>query len=239
MLSIAICDDDITLCAKLEKMILEYRRNCFHEIEIDIYHTGEALSKFLDQGVDYDLVFLDIELNLLNGVQVGQKIRDELKNENMKIVYMSAKESYAMELFQTRPFHFLVKPFTKEKIFAVIDKILELSQREHEFFEFNIGKTVHRIFLRDIIYFESKGRKVKLITNEDAWEFYGKLTDIEKFLGEKKFLLIHKSYLINFYHIIEQQYETVKMTDERVLSISQQNRALVRKKVMAYRKGGA
>ena len=61
------------------------------------------------------MLFLDIELITTDGIQVGKFIREELKNLETTIIYISSKSSYAMQLFQVQPLGFLIKPLEVEK----------------------------------------------------------------------------------------------------------------------------
>ena len=87
-------------------------KNYFTKENID-YHihrckNKEELLKTIQQ---YNLLFLDIELEeKINGIFVGKKIRMDLRNEITQIVYVSALEEYAIQLFQNRPMDFLIKP---------------------------------------------------------------------------------------------------------------------------------
>ena len=85
-----------------------------------------------------------------------------------------------------------------------------------------------KIPIKEIIYFESEGKKVRMITEKESYEFYSKLSDVEQQLGSRDFIFIHKSFLINFSFVIEYEYESVKMSDQNVLSISQRYRKQVR-----------
>lgn len=66
--------------------------------------------QFICEGACFDIVFLDIELPKISGIDIGKKIRDEMHDETTKIVYISGKDSYAMGLFDVRPLNFLIKP---------------------------------------------------------------------------------------------------------------------------------
>ena len=61
------------------------------------------------------MFFLDIEIEFMNGVQVGRFIREKLQDDNTLIVYMSSYTKYAMELFEVRPMDFLIKPLNEKK----------------------------------------------------------------------------------------------------------------------------
>lgn len=204
-----------------------------------MFYSGEELCKSMLSELNFDLIFLDIELKLLNGVEVGIKIREEMKNNTVQIVYISGKQGYAMELFQIRPMNFLVKPLSKEKITQVIKKFIELSQRDNQFFEFNIGKTFYKIPFKDILYFESERKKIRVITKSDSKEYYGRLSDVQALIESREFLAIHKSYLVNCFHVVEYQYDSVKLINGDILPISQNNRKVIRERLINCKKGKA
>lgn len=239
MLRIAICDDEKHVCAQVESILLNFNKSLPRKIEVEVFYSGEALIQFLTDGAYFDMIFLDIELHMLNGVEVGRKIRDELNNENIQIVYISGKDSYAMELFDIRPLNFLIKPLQEEKIEAVVRKAIDLVDRGNHFFDYKSGRTNNKIPIKDILYFESKGKKVKLVLQDQQHEFYSKLLEIEQQLHHQDFIIIHKSYLVNYYHVIEYQYDYVKMSDQTILPISQQHRKGVRDRLLQRRREGA
>lgn len=232
MLKIAICDDHNIICSQIEQVILDYAKRTSKKIEIDVFYTGEKLVEAMHDGEDYDLIFLDIELEMISGVQAARIIRDEIKNERTQIIFISGKESYALELFEVRPLNFLIKPLSSEKIENTINKAIELMKNNKQYFEFSFGKYTYKVLYSDIIYFESKGKKITIVTTSGKYEFYAKLQNIEKDLQEFDFLNIHKSYLINYIHVIEYNYEYVVMSNGIKLAISQQNRKDIRNSLL-------
>ena len=75
----------------------------------------------------YDIIFLDIMLPQMDGVELGSYIRN-VKNDNYtQIVYISSETSYAMELFEVRPLNFLIKPLDEKKIQKVLELFLKLN----------------------------------------------------------------------------------------------------------------
>ena len=239
MLHIAICDDENYVCVQVERILINLNKSLPKKIEVDVFYSGETLFQFLSDGVYYDMIFLDIELQMLNGVEIGRKIRNELNNETTQIVYISGKDSYAMELFDIRPLNFLIKPLQEEKIEAAVRKAIDLVEKGNHYFEYKIGRTNNKIPIKDIIYFESEGKKVKMVLQNQNHEFYSKLIDIEQHLNNKVFISIHKSYLVNYLHVVEYQYDNVKMSDGTILPISQQHRKSVRDRLLQFRREGA
>ena len=178
MFRIAICDDEPVICSQIERIVLDYGREILHDIEVDVYFSGEELYQYLENETYYDMIFLDIELKKLNGIEAGRRIRNDLKNEAVLIVYISGKDSYAIDLFDVRPMHFLVKPITKEIILSVLEKGLELSNKICKAFQYKQGHHIGKVAAKNIIYFESLDRKVRMITTEGVEIFYGSLSNI-------------------------------------------------------------
>ena len=195
--------------------------------EIDCFTSGEELCDEIKH-TNYDLLFLDIELPKMNVVAVGQYIRETLKNETIQIAYISSKQEYAMELFEMRPINFLVKPLSDEKIENVIDKFLQLNKIDTETFNFKAGHNYYKIPFSDILYFCSNGRKINIVTLKKEYEFYGSLDNIYSEVKNKKFLFVHKSFLVNFKHIRKYQYEQLTMSDNKIIPVSQSRRKAVR-----------
>ena len=92
MIRAAICDDEIGTCSDIENMILNYAKRQALQIDTEVFYSGETLFWTIKNKDKYDLIFLDIQLVQLNGVQVGKQIREQLGNEKISIVYISSKE---------------------------------------------------------------------------------------------------------------------------------------------------
>lgn len=235
MYKIAVCDDNEILCLEIKKELLELLNEI--ELKIDVFFSGEDLENNLINGLEYDLLILDIELGLLGGIEIGKIIREKLDNNIIQIIYISAKKSYAMELFEIRPFDFLVKPINFTKLEEVVLKAILISGVKIGYFEFVINKKAYKYSLNSILYFESKGRKIKIVTVDGKKEFYGKIKNVYYELKEKNFYLIHNSYLINYSKVKEQRYESVKLICGEEIPISRNNRVIMKEVLMNHMKG--
>ncbi|MDF2617201.1 MAG: LytTr DNA-binding protein [Sedimentibacter sp.] len=232
MLRIAICDDDKIICQQLEDMLADIEEESNEQFEVEVFYSGEELYRFLKKNNRYNLIFLDIEMRDLNGVEVGKKIRDEMNDETTQIVYISGREDYAMDLFEVRPLNFLIKPVSKSKVEAAVNKAIKILGESKHFYEYKNGNVNFSVPVGDILYFESDGRKVNIILMDDVKVFYGKLSEVEDKLRSQDFIMIHKSYLINFNHVVEYTYDYVKMSNKETLTISQNNRKAVREQLL-------
>lgn len=116
---IAICDDDIN-CVNL---IEEYIKECGNtDAECDAFPGGEELVRaYRDNAERYDVIFLDMEMIRLNGIETANHIRET--DEHVIIVFITSHTEYMRESFQYAPFRFLVKPVDKDESFSVFGDI--------------------------------------------------------------------------------------------------------------------
>ena len=228
---IAVCDDEKVICKTIFDMIEDISKQMDIRFETDCFTSGEELYEEMKSSA-YDLIFLDIELPKMNGVAVGKYIREKLNNETVQIAYISSKQQYAMELFEIRPINFLIKPITKEKIQAIIDKLLKLNAVDTQIFKFKVRQEHIKLPMSEIIYFSSSGRTVTLVSNENSYVFYRTLDDIYDEIKAGHFLYIHKSFIVNYRYVRQYEYEQVTLLDGTVLPISQPRRKLIRKMIL-------
>lgn len=237
MYRVAICDDEPVICAQIEDIILKYGKENLEEVDIEVFSSGEDLFKYTENEHGFDVIFLDIELKQMNGVEIGRRIREELEDEVTQLIYISAKQGYAMDLFSNRPLNFLIKPLNKDKIEKSLKQAMQLTRKRNLFHEFNVGKTHYKVPYKDIIYFESDDKKIRIITTTVTYECYGKLGEIRTGVPSRDFLQVHKSYLINYLYVTESQYDCIKIINDIQLPISQTYRKEVRDFLIKRRKG--
>ena len=224
MINIAICDDEKAICSQLENILLEYSNSAYLKIDVSIFYNGESLLDYLNQGNFFDLIFLDIELGQINGVEVGRQIRKVLKNFESEIVYISGNDGYDRQLFDVQPLHFIPKPIIESFVIDDLKLALERTGRSGGFFKYQKGYNTYKIPISEIIYFESLNREIKIVTLNKTDCFYGPLEDVSFNVSKHQFLQIHRSYLINYNHANVLRYSEVVMSNGETLPISRTKR---------------
>ncbi|MDR6464685.1 response regulator transcription factor [Chryseobacterium sediminis] len=146
------------------------------------------------QNQTVDLMFLDIQMPQLNGI-------DFLKSlpKKPKTIFTTAYRDFAIEGFELEAVDYLLKPITFERFFKSVERILRTTVGHTEDFILVKTEGMHRkLILSEIIYFESQGNDIKivLITNE-SFISKSKITDLEQTLSGKSFVRIHRSFIIN------------------------------------------
>lgn len=240
MLYIALCDDEFEICSQLQQCVEEYARQYHEEVQCEVFFNGEELYEKLEQGQYYDLIFLDIELYLINGIEIADYIRNVMHNERIQIVFVSSKTHYAMQLFSLRPLDFIVKPVTYARVEQCIRSMKRFKKQHLTTFTYQTGKITKNVLLTDILYFESDSRKIMIHHTDGCDIFYEKLDMVEQQLLEQDqpFIRIHKSFLVNYIRAKSFQPEFVIMEEDLRLKISRSKQKEVRQRVDELRKKG-
>ena len=231
MINIGICDDDLLVCSHLESILKSLQTEFHIMMNIEIFYDDEKFIQRINELKDFDLIFLDIELKHELGSDIGLYIRDVLKWEKLSIIYISHQSRYAMSLFKTRPYDFIIKPISYENVKETMDRFLALYQHNHKIFKYRKGKSFHKVNIEDILYFESSNKMIYIHCINQIYSFYGKLIEVSKELQdlEDNFIYIHHSYLINYEHVSIFHYDSVQMINGDILPISQSKRSEIRK----------
>ena len=238
MFKIAICDDVPSVCSDLKAMIMDMKNDLIcKEITIDTFYSGEALIDNIKEENLYDLIFLDIELGKINGVEIGHIIRKQMEDYVTKIIYISSKDIYDRQLFDVQPLHFLKKPIDSKKVFDDIQLAMKISEKENRNFEFKSFRNTIKVPYRDILYFESRGRKVFLMGTKNNYTFYGNIKDLEEVLP-KFFIHPNRSYFVNYEFVTCFKFEELIMTDGSIIPISRNKRKEIRELQLIFERKG-
>lgn len=229
MIRIAICDDEIRITSRVEELLLQLCESKGIVADIDVFFDGETLEKSILNGKHYDLIYLDIEMKIKNGIETAVNIRE--MDQNVLLIYISSYETYMKELFEVDAFRFISKPIDKDVFENYFLKAYERLYRYSYYFEFQYKRELFKVLIGDIVYFESKARKISIVLADGKEEiFNGKLNDVERELNNCKivFLRIHQSYLISYRFIKSIKKTQVKLLNGSILQISEDRQKHIR-----------
>lgn len=233
MYRIGICDDEICTCSNIEDCLEKYAKNKNIRIDVEVFFSGEGLCKYLINKEPFDLLFLDIVLDKMDGVEAGYRIREQMEDNTTQIIFISSNENYALQLFKIRPFDFLVKPVSYEHIAKVMDTYIKLFDTKKFFFEYKIGKKIYRIDAKEIIYFRSNAKKIEMVTKNGTYEFYEKLNRVQNQLDDTKFWRIHQSYIVNCDYVSTYKVDEILLAPgNEMIPVSQAYRESMKEKIM-------
>ncbi len=122
MKRIAICEDNEIEAELLRELLVAYFRRFGIKAEIFIYYSGEALVADVEENfMDAELIFLDIYMDKLNGMETARKLR-ELHCDS-EIIFLTATTKYAIESYDVNAAGYLLKPIDMDRIAQILDRI--------------------------------------------------------------------------------------------------------------------
>ena len=152
-----------------------------------------------------DLVFLDVQMPHINGIEIAKKIRDKTM-----IIFTTAYSEYAVDGFNVEALDYLLKPFDFDRFSSAIEKVknkieLERSVRKLEILDDYIVIKVEyvniKIFVSDILYIEGLDNYSKIHTKKKTYLPRMNLKSVFSILPENKFVRIHKSYIVPIFQV--------------------------------------
>lgn len=227
---IAICDDDYSVCNFIEDYIQNLKQK---DIEFDVFTSGNDLLRYLENNdTSYQIYFMDIEMGGHNGIETAALIRK--RDRNALIIFMTQHKEYVYKVFEVLPFRFLVKPVCTENLTAVFNDALRHLQTIKQIFTFTQDRSTIQVFLDEIMYLESVGRKINIVTTSKSYLIYGKLYEAYNRLDKILFVQIHASFIVNMEYITVIKDSEIIMKNNVTLTISKKYRNEVKEQYFKY-----
>jgi DNA-binding LytR/AlgR family response regulator len=218
--TVGICDDN----PEQVKLLRQYLNGFQIEDELTIIEATEPEDFLVRiEANKPQLLFLDIDMGELNGIKLGERIKESC--EDAVIVYITAHEKYALEAFQVRAFHYLLKPLTIEKFHQVLAEALSFVKRNQgkktaKTFTINTKGEMINLYYSEIYYFEKIGHRIKVHTKARDIFFYEKLYNLLTIIDADTFIQCHQGYVVNVDKIRGFRDKTLMLERDITLPVS-------------------
>lgn len=231
---IAVCDDEQACIDDVCFLIAKYfPEGTAHEVSCCM--SGEEL---LEQAKDrpFDILFMDIELAQLNGIETVRKLR---KMHRVGIVFfVTAHSSYITEMFRLGSFQFLKKPIDEDDFAKDIRRAVQLYRRNHSKIEVRTDGAVRHVAIGDVVCIEVYRKQIKIYMRDGEITHYGSISDYERRLAGYGFARSHKSFLVNLRYVSGVEGDFVITSEaERKIPLSRTYRAQFMSELNRYNAG--
>ena len=212
MLIIGLCDDQ----PQQVQQLLRYLNECMADYgEYSIIASSQPID-FLQrlESEKPDLVFLDINMEDMDGIKLGEAIR--ALYPDVVLVYITAYGQYALDAFRVRAFHYLIKPVDRNEFSALLRETLDYlnkigTRAEEKHFAVRIKGEIARFAYSEIIFFEKMGHCVVVHTRGRDLSYYGNLQSLLDDLDPDIFAQCHQGYIINLDKVRAFRDRTLKL----------------------------
>lgn len=230
MLRIAIVDNDPAAVDQMMTYVRRYARSAGIDVYLDSFDRAD---KFLSQRKSiYDIIFMEIELPGLNGMEAAKRLRKI--DSDVVLVFVSANARYAIRGYEVDALDFVLKPFNFYTFSMKLERSIQrVRPQTGQSIVLKTSDGVHRLEIDQIYYLETKSRMLYYHTSSGVFSVRGSLASAEQELSGLSFAKCNQCYLVNLKHVTDVLDNQVQVADT-LLEISRRNKKTFLDAVVAY-----
>ncbi|MBQ1870767.1 MAG: response regulator transcription factor [Lachnospiraceae bacterium] len=229
---ICCVEDEIAQGELFKKRILTWGEANNVQINIDLYKSANEYL-FNAGKYSYDLIFLDIRMDDINGMELAKRIREE--DKGVLLVFVTSEREFVFEGYEVNAYRYILKPISDEKLADVLDYARKNAVRDEVSIVLKIDNEIVRIMRSDIIYVEVKGHYVDIHASDEIITCKMSFEDVlAKINGNSElFIKTHRSYAVNIDKILKIGRTELTLTGKEIIPVSKSmyesvNRAFIK-----------
>lgn len=233
---IAYCEDEPAQAALVRAMILQWAESRKITAEVILYESAEEFL-FKNEVFAYDIVFLDIAMRQMNGVELARAIRG--KDRALPIAFLTADRTFAIEGYELHAVRYLLKPVAMEKLGSLLDELLETAEADAQDTDcITVGEkgAVRKISESSICYIEVLGHYTQLhLQDSSAVRVKESLASVAAMLHQKElFVKCHRSFVVNLRYVEKISRAACGLSDGTVLPVSRNSYQELNERFIQY-----
>ncbi len=216
-MKIAIVENDAEQVVRFIGHIKKYSAESGEDCGVVAF--GNGIDFLTDYSGDFDAVFMDIDMPLMDGMTAAEKLREI--DENVPIVFVTNLAQYVIKGYKVQALDYLVKPVGYFEVALELKKINSLRKNmAGDFVWLTVSGAMRRIPFKDIFYVEILNHDVHVHTKSQVFTYRGTLKETEAKLAGKNFSRCHNCFIVNLHYITEVDGESIKLEDGTNLYLS-------------------
>ena len=238
MLEVAVCDDQKMFCDTLRKMLSDCLERRKEEYHIDTFLSGEEFLNLQGKVTGYDVIYLDIDMEGMNGIQVARKLRQW--HPDILIIFVTAFVDFSTVGYQVEALRYILKDHQnmsegiEESVDAVLAKRRNCVVRK----EFCFREGNREIPLEKLELVESMSHELQFTvyhrSEKIIYTMRGSLRDVPLSV-EEGFVRTHQSYLVNLRYVKEISSGQAVLWDGKIIPVSRANYREVNRQFILYK----
>lgn len=238
-IEIAVCDDEQIYIDRIVKYIEVYSEEYELDINVTAYNSGNSLLKDIeDDQSKYDIIFLDVEMPNIDGVDAARKIRKITKD--VIICFVTSYDKYAIQAYGVEALAYVVKPVAYAELKRVLARAVVLVQyaydykeAEERYIEVPVARDTRIVDVRTIQYIEKRRNQCVLHCTDAEITCYETLKKLCSRLDKNTFIYVHQGYIVNFNSIKEVKENVVCLGDGVEVPLSRSHYKTVKDRHMS------
>ena len=232
-MKIAICEDERAHATLLESEIAEWGTAVHEMPDIKHYFSAEEFLMVWPEERDFDLVFIDIQMRHISGIELASIIRS--KDEEMIIVFVTGVWDYVLRGYDIRALKYIIKPIKTADCIKVLDGATrQIRKWKDDYMIVRRENITTRVHYDDIIFFEIKSHYIDIVTTDGHMTYKEKMRNLEETLPTPQFFRCHRSFIVNMHHVDMIQPEKIQMDDGSILPVARARWANLNEAFLKY-----
>lgn len=235
MYQAAIVEDEAQIRSYLKDTLCRSFKEQQIDVAFDTFASGEKFLSMFNQHYHFDMIFLDIEMPGMDGINICRQIR-EIAPDAL-VIFISNKEELVFQTFEVQPFRFIRKSEYAKQLPALVNAIVDrlstlntymmriLEPSSGDLFSFDVNK---------ILYVEAQRKDCLIVTTTGELTIRCKLMDIAIKLADFGFLKPHRSYLVNCQYIFYIGKTSLQLTNKEEIPISRGKVGEIKQAFLSY-----
>ena len=223
MLHIAVCDDDTVILSKVDALARVFFRTHCVDCKIQTYQSSENLLYDLQDGINCDLLLLDIEMPGIDGMDLAKVIQDTMPAA--KIIFITSHLEYAITAYEFSVFRYIPKTVIEEKLPPALEDYYKLYRLErNEFYTVEIKNHVEQLPYREILYILKDGKyAVFYLMGGKTQSVRKTLAQVFEEINKEYFCFADRGCIVNLANVVGLDDTGILLLDDQHIIISKAN----------------
>lgn len=231
-MKIAICDDEKVFVDSIIHHLDFFSRNNSIDFE---KHVFQNPADVISSNIRFDIAILDVEMDKMNGIELGEKLRKI--NPHIILIYVTAHRKYLDDALNLNAVRFFEKPLDSQRFYRGLSDAIKRIDNSTISFYLRDNKTVERISAQDIIFVEIEKRKTRVVTEAKEFHSDHNMDFWRDSLKSTIFFSPHKSYIINFNYVTAYERDFMILNEKYRVSIARNKQTEFYRKFVQYAEG--
>lgn len=235
MYQAAIVEDEPNILNHIKESLIDSFTKRQVPVAFDTFLSGTKFLRMFEEHYHYDIIFLDIEMPEIDGIEVCRRIR-RISPDSL-VVFISSRDELVFQTFEVQPYRFIRKETFQESLPALTAAITEKWAQDKGsslcLREAGSGD-LYSFSLSQILYIEAQRKDCLIVTADGSHLFRCRLMELEDTLSAHYFIKTHRSYLVNCRHIFTIGKDHITLTNGVELPVSRGKAEALKQTYLRY-----
>ena len=228
-MNIAVCDDNEKIVEDITNHLNFFSKDTGTELTIFQYNNSAELRS---ADVRFDIAILDVEIDDVNGLKLGEELRN--RNPHIILIYVTAYRKYLDEALNLNAVRFFEKPLDTRRFYKGLEEAIKRVDNSTIKFYLQDGKNTDTIAIQDIVFVEIEKRKTRVFTFDKSYHSSEHISFWKEHLNASFFAVPHKSFIVNLNYITSYERAKITLCNQYEINVARNRQTKFREKFIRY-----